>query len=412
MTWQARLYLLIINLVGLPLTLYAYGHIDSKSLYIVILWIIIATPFEIRTIQIGKDLQCTLSFAINLALCIIYGQWIAVAVASVVTAIVDLRGRKGLAKLLFNVSQFSITLYMTGSVFGYLKQSHLMLGLPEDLIAFICASILYILVNNLLVAIIIALTQRKSVLYTIKKDLRMTLLYYSALAPMSMLMVLLYKEQPLTMILIIPPLALADTSFRNYILLKNETIKTLELLAGIVDRRDQYTAEHSKRVAFYSDAIAAEMGLVDDEKELIELAGMVHDLGKISISDAILQKKGPLTDEEMELMKTHPDVAYNILNTLKTYKTGAVIVREHHERYDGRGYPIGLKENRIHIGARIMAVADAFDAMTSDRPYRKSMSYEEAIDELKRNSGTQFDPAVVEAFIRVFEKDKKVMEDS
>ncbi|MFZ5647022.1 MAG: HD-GYP domain-containing protein [Bacillota bacterium] len=410
LTWQAKIYLLIVNLVGLSITIYAFGNIDNNIVYTIILWIIIATPFEIRPIQVSANSQATLSFAIHLALSIIYGQWVAIIVATVVTALTDLYGKKGLIKLSFNISQFSITLYLTGSVFGYLKQSNLFFSLPDDLIGFTCASMLYILANNLLVATIIALTQEKSVLYMIKRDLRMTVLYYTALAPMSMLMVLLYKEQPLTMILMIPPLALADTSFRNYISLKNETRKTLEILADFVDRRDQYTAEHSKRVARYADAIAVEMGLDDDEKELIELAGMVHDLGKISISDHILLKKGPLTDAEMKIMQTHPDVAYNILKKLEMYRTGAVIVRAHHERYDGNGYPLGLKDTEIHIGARIMAVADAFDSMTSDRPYRKAMTQEEALNELKKHSGKQFDPDVVEAFLRVLAVDKKLLE--
>jgi HD-GYP domain-containing protein (c-di-GMP phosphodiesterase class II) len=401
-----------VNLVGVTLTFYAFSRINSNIIYVIILWILIATPFEIRPIRVNSNLHATLSFAIHLALIIIYGQWVAIIVAAVVTAITDIYGKKGLVKLCFNVSQFAIILYLAGTAFSALKQSNLLLELPGDLIAFICASVVYIFSNNLLVAIIISLTQGKNVLYMIKRDLRMLILYYTALVPMSMLMVLLYKEQPLTMILIIPPLALADTSFRNYISLKNETRKTLEILADIVDCRDQYTAEHSKRVARYADAIAAEMGLDGGVREMIELAGRVHDLGKISISDEILQKKGPLTGDEMEIMRTHPDVAYNILKNLEMYKDGAIIVRAHHCRIDGLGYPTGLKGSGIHIGAKIMAVADAFDAMTSDRPYRRAMTRDEAIAEVKRNSGTQFDPAVVDAFINVITKDNTSLEGS
>lgn len=405
MTRKAKAYLFLIYLVGLPVSFYAFTKIGNDSWLTILLWVIIAIPFEIKPIQVVKNLNCTLSFVINIAIAIIYGYWVAIVVASLVTAIIDLIQKKGIVKLLFNVSQSTITLYLTGVIFFSLKKTDMLLGLPQDLPAFIIAYGINILTNILLVIIIVALTQRKSVLFLLKKDIRMTSLYFAAMAPMSMLMVILYKEQPLTMALIIPTLALAHTSFRNYISLRIETTKTLEVLADCVDRRDSYTAEHSQRVASYADAIAEEMGLDDEVKELIELAGKVHDLGKISISNDILLKEGPLTESEMKIMRTHPDVAYNILRNLEMYKDGAVIVRTHHARFDGQGYPLSLKESEIHIGARIMAVADAFDAMTSDRPYRRALNRQEAIIELRKNSGSQFDPAVVNAFIKVLAKD-------
>lgn len=401
MTWKARIYLLAVYVLGLTITIFAFSEINKNILLTILIWIIIATPFEIRPIRITTDLQHTLSFAIHLSLLIIYGPWVAIVVATFVTVIADLIEKKGITKLIFNVSQFSITLYIAGAVFSLFKKSNIIFLVPDDILAFICAAGLYVFTNLFLVAAIVALTQKRSVFYVLKWDLKMVFLHFTTLAPLSMLMVLLYKEQPLTMILIVPPLVLAHTSFRSYASLKIETRKTLETLADFVDCRDHYTAEHSKRVAEYANAIAEEMGMQDADKELIELAGRVHDLGKISISDSLLLKCDTLTDEEMKAIKSHPDVAYNILKSLNMYKTGSIIVKQHHERYDGLGYPQGLKDKNIHIGARIIAVADAFDAMTSDRPYRKAMSEEEAISELKINAGKQFDPAVVNAFLKV-----------
>ncbi|MCL6611316.1 MAG: HD domain-containing protein [Peptococcaceae bacterium] len=405
MTWKAKLYLFVIYLVGLSIAFYAFSKLDKNILLIVILWVIIATPFEIKPIQVSTDWHYTLSFAIHLSLLIIYGSWIAITVAAFVTSIADLLGKKGPVKLIFNVSQFSITLYLTGTVYNLFKNRDIPFLLPDDLLAFICASLIYVVINTLLVAVIVALTSNRSVFYLLKRDARMVVMFFLSLVPISMLMVILYKEHhPLTMLLIIPPLAFTHTSFRNYASLKIETRKTLEILADFVDCRDRYTAEHSKRVAQYANLISEEMNLSDSDKELIELAGRVHDLGKITISDSILLKSGKLTGEEKKIVQSHPEVAYKILRPLQMYKRGSIIIRDHHERCDGKGYPRGLKDKSIHIGAKIIAVADAYDAMTSDRPYRKAMTKEEAIAELEANSGTQFDPGVVKAFINILKK--------
>ncbi|MFZ5633888.1 MAG: HD-GYP domain-containing protein [Bacillota bacterium] len=410
MSWKAKLYLAAVYLTGLLVVFCAFDNVDKNLALIIILWVIIGIPFEIRSIRVSTDSHFTLSFAIYLLLIIIYGYWTTIIVAALISIIVDLIEKRGLIKLLFNFNQISVSIFLTGQVFYLFKKSFDIFTLPDDLLAFFLATLMYIISNNFLVAAIISLTVKRNIFSVIGLDFKMVILYFSALAPMSMLMVLLYKEQPLTMLLILPPLALAHTSLSNYVSLKAETRKTLEILADFVDCRDHYTAEHSKRVTEYASAIAEEMGIDDAIKELIELAGRVHDLGKIAVRDSILLNPNPLTSSEMEVMKTHPDIAYNMLKRLNMYRIGSIIVREHHERYDGNGYPKGLKSKNIHIGARIISVADAFDAMTSDRPYRKAMTEKEAIEELKRNAGTQFDPAVVEAFLKVLAKKRGQLE--
>ena len=137
-----------------------------------------------------------------------------------------------------------------------------------------------------------------------------------------------------------------------------------------------------------------------DEWLDIERASLLHDVGKIGVSDAILNKPGPLTSEEWQQMRKHPAIGYEMLKDVKFLSTAAEIVYAHHERYDGKGYPTGLKGEDVPLGARIFAVADAFDAMTSNRPYRRALSADKAREEITTNSGTQFDPAVVEAFLR------------
>jgi diguanylate cyclase (GGDEF)-like protein/PAS domain S-box-containing protein/putative nucleotidyltransferase with HDIG domain len=175
-------------------------------------------------------------------------------------------------------------------------------------------------------------------------------------------------------------------------------------LVKAVDAKDPFTREHSQNVSTTSVEIAQAMGLAEGEVEIIKYAGLLHDVGKIAVNQDILVKKEPLTREEYELLKKHPVIGVNILKDIRFLEKEIPIILHHHERYDGKGYPHGLKGREIPLGARILAVADAFDAMTSGRGYKDKVSLEKTIGELKRGSGTQFAPEAVEAFIGVLEK--------
>lgn len=174
---------------------------------------------------------------------------------------------------------------------------------------------------------------------------------------------------------------------------------TLEAMAGLLDAREKSTAHHSTRVRDLSVILAREMGLSQTEIEDLARGALLHDIGKICIPDTILLKPGPLTPEEREIMKTHPEVGYRLLRTSAYLERVSELVYSHHEHFDGTGYPRGLQGAQIMIGARIFAVIDAYDAMRSDRVYRKAMPVDAALQEIKRHRGTQFDPQVVDAFL-------------
>lgn len=177
-----------------------------------------------------------------------------------------------------------------------------------------------------------------------------------------------------------------------------EMVKTL---ARAVDSKDQYTHEHSDRASARARKLAVALQLPDQMARYVEYAALLHDIGKIGIDEAILTKPGKLTPEEYEEMKKHPIIGHQILAPVKFLGPVAQMVLYHQEWYDGRGYPEGLKGEEIPLGARMVAVIDAWDAMTSDRPYRKALKREIAVAELKRGAGTQFDPKVVEAFLKL-----------
>ncbi|GEM_PF-2683918 len=177
--------------------------------------------------------------------------------------------------------------------------------------------------------------------------------------------------------------------------------ETIETLALTMEARDPYTKGHSDRVTEYAVEIAKALNMSEPELMALRYAGRLHDIGKIAVKDDILSKQGPLTISEKEEIKLHSDKGAEIVGPLQFMKGITACIRGHHERYDGSGYPDGIKKEEIPVIARILAVADAYDAMTSDRPYRKSLDMDIALLELEKNSGTQFDPEIVRAFKKV-----------
>lgn len=177
--------------------------------------------------------------------------------------------------------------------------------------------------------------------------------------------------------------------------------KTIKSIAQALDAKDQYTHGHSMRVTLYSLALAKELHLSDELLEEIETTGLLHDIGKIAIPEKILLKPGKLTDEEFAVIKTHPELGENLIEGIGKLSLISGWLKHHHERFDGKGYPEGLKGDEIPISSRIIAIADTYDAMTSSRSYRGALTHEQAIAEIERCAGTQFDPELARIFVSI-----------
>lgn len=191
----------------------------------------------------------------------------------------------------------------------------------------------------------------------------------------------------------------------------NESYKhTIIALSNSIDARDPYTAGHSERVARLSLDIGKELGLNKDKLDMLEIAALLHDIGKIGISDDILHKTGRLNEYEYEKIKEHPSIGVNILKDIDFLKNAVPFILHHHERFDGCGYPLGIKGYETPLEARIIAVADSYDAMVSDRPYRKGLSQDIAISELIKFKNIQFDGLVVDAFLKIDNQNKEELE--
>lgn len=201
-----------------------------------------------------------------------------------------------------------------------------------------------------------------------------------------------------------------DTQFRIAELEERSQRQTLAMacsLISLIDLRDRYTGGHSARVANYVRAAAVQLGLSDEESERIVLAASLHDIGKIGVPDHVLLKPGKLEDEEFGWIKKHPEWSWMALRNVDGFHYASLLVLHHHERLDGGGYPGGLEGAEIPLGSRLITVADSYDALTTNRPYRTARSRFEAVQELLRCAGTQFDPQVVNAFCASLEISNK-----
>jgi putative nucleotidyltransferase with HDIG domain len=255
--------------------------------------------------------------------------------------------------------------------------------------------------NAIVVDLVISVQRRERPLTGAWGRIRPDLRQDAALYLLGLFMAVLGAHYPWAILLLAAPAWMLHRSLRDSLALRQQTRQALEELANVVDRQLEHSAEHSRRVAMLARATAESFRLSDEQVETIELAARLHDIGKLGITPALFTKAGPLTEAEWIEMHRHPQLGAEMMARFPELNRGRAIVLAHHEWYDGSGYPHGLAGERIPLGARIVAVADAWDAMLCHRPYRWALPPAQARAELERGRGTQFDPAVVDAFRRV-----------
>ncbi|HLT18498.1 MAG TPA: HD-GYP domain-containing protein [Thermomicrobiales bacterium] len=270
---------------------------------------------------------------------------------------------------------------------------------------FVLVMIAIFLVNTVLVSLVIGLQTRLSALAIWRDAVTADLLVEQASQfALGLAAALVVEVQPWIMPILLAPGLMLYIAANRKSRLEFQTRDAIAALADLVDRRDPYTADHSRRVAVVARELAAHMDLSPQEIVAIERAARVHDLGKLVIDLSLLNKEGTLTQEDWNLFRRHPEDGANILTWFPEFRPSAELVRYHHERWAGGGYPYGLSGEQIPLGARILAVADSLDAMSSARPYRPALTREVIVAEFKRHSGTQWDPAVVDALLDLIER--------
>lgn len=305
-------------------------------------------------------------------------------------------------KVMFNVGMMTIQCAVVAVLYRSLYDPSVpLLGSAQNLFALVMLGVGDFLLNSVLVALVIALATGTAVYGVWLRSNKSLFLHELSMLPIGVFIYILWQYSPWTIILAALPLFVMRHSYQLIADLERQTREALAALARVLDERDQHTAQHSEKVSEHSGLIAREMGLPPEQVETIMLAATMHDIGKVGMRNDILFKQGALTPEERELAKRHAALGGELLEKFPLFQKGAIYVRHHHERWDGAGYPDGLKGQAIPVGARILAVADSFQAMTEQRPYRDPLPLSVALNQLREGSGTQFDPEVVAAFLRV-----------
>lgn len=358
--------------------------------------------FDIELPLSSVRITVSVSSAICFAAALTLGPSIGAVIAGLGALTVELAQRRPALKLTVNVSNYMLATFLAGYVYSALADtSRSPIGTSSNLIVTVAASAVYTSVESGVMALVLSRVVGTSTWRMWRASAAGVLLEWVTLPTLGSLIPVLKEESLLALVIAVVPLIGPYLAFRSYRQIHDETRKTIELLADMLDRRDQYTSEHSKRVASYVEAILDEIDDISvEEAETIVEAARIHDLGKVSIADGTLNKPGKLTPEEVQLIQRHAPDGAEILSTLSMFRQAAILVRHHHERWDGKGYPDGLAGTAIPFGARVIAVADTYDAMTSDRSYRRALPHHVAMAEIRRSAGTQFDPDIVAAFER------------
>ncbi len=332
-------------------------------------------------------------------------------IGALVIVAADLRTRKPLQVMVFNASNFVLTLGISSLIWRLTYGTESISALPftpQALLAILLIIAVFYLVNVFITNGIFAIVGRRSLKYIwLTNDLDM-FLPYICLEVVGILMALVWSTTPIITPLLVIPAITSYIAFEMIHRLQHQTQEAMIAMADAIDKRDPYTADHSRRVAELAVRIGVKAGVNERDIERLRIAARMHDIGKIGIGNDLLHKPGKLTEDEWEILRAHPVISEQLLKPYRQFRHETRIVRHHHERWDGKGYPDQIRGQAIPLGARIIAVADTFDAMTTSRPYRPALSRQVAIDEIRNNALSQFDPQIVASFLQVMEESSKI----
>ena len=411
MPLKLKIYIGVIIASAIALFIYLIPSLPSLSNIwpVLVFFLAISVFAEFIPVDLPIGGVISIGFPIDFVVILVYGPALAMLIIALGALIGEAIERKrSWYKIIFNTSQFALTAGIAGLIYKYTGgiigfQNFFKFIVPAAFCAFI-----YCLINLILVTMVISLDQGSRFTAVWRTNFQEILPTYLAEAPLGFLMAVIYVQTGvLGILLFFLPLLLARRSFELYTKMRKMYLETIRALAAAIDAKDPYTKGHSERVAETSVVLAQELNLSGRDIENIEYTALLHDIGKIGIDDRILGKSSKLSNEEFKKIKEHPIVGAKIIEPVDFLKNSYRVIYHHHEKYNGGGYPDGLKEKDIPLCARIIGVADAYDAMDSDRPYRKKLSKEKILKEFTEQSGKQFDPQIVTALMLILKRERE-----
>jgi HD-GYP domain-containing protein (c-di-GMP phosphodiesterase class II) len=414
---RATILVVVLSLVALSSLAWSLAHLRSvpyDSLVVLFVFAILAVLAEVYATWIpAYKWEISSSIAIYLAGLFILGPDLVIPLVFFSSLVSELLLRWGtrraewstaLMPIAFNVGQIVSAVTVAGILMRVLSYGSLEMRQPWDFAVALGAFFIFFILNVSLVVEIISVTQKRSFWHLLGENLHAFFVQYAVLCVSAILLAVLRSISTWHVFLALFPLTLVHISFRSYLKLQTQARHTFERISQLLDTRDHYTAVHSTEVAVLAIEIGREMGMSQGELEQIDIAARVHDIGKVAIPDSILLKAGPLSDAEWKVMKTHPVVSAQLIEGLEIYSSVADAVRHEHERWDGSGYPDGLRGEQIPLLSRVIAAADIYNALSTDRPYRKAFTYEETIRMIGEMRGTDIDPLVADALLLVVQR--------
>lgn len=429
----ASVYILLSILAGLGLLVYLTIQQAPQirpHLFAILYLALLGVIAESQSLAIDEEKAISIAFAIDISALLLFGLAPA-ALVSFCTAFFSVmdfgRGHKEhvfntpVHKSLFNASNYILSILACGYVFERLGGRYLIdldmtglemtfLHLVRNLPAIFVGLVVYVFVNTLMIVIYFYLSQHQQVnrLPEWFKIFRWSVLSMICIGTLGVFLTAVYHAFGfLAVLLFFAPFMLFRYAFVGFMSVKKGYIDTIQAFSAALEAKDRYTIGHARRVERYCEIIAGEMKLSSDRTRVLKYASLLHDIGKIGISEAILNKPGVLNEAEYAEIKRHPEIGAQMLKDIQYLKREVRIIHAHHVHFDGGGYPDSAGEDAKLLESQILCVADSFDAMTSDRSYRSAMTIEEAICELQRFSGSQFSPSVVDALISGLQKEQE-----
>ncbi|HHW57495.1 MAG TPA: HD-GYP domain-containing protein [Clostridia bacterium] len=414
---RVKIYISIIITLGLFFIIYSMLNVPRNRIVDIILFGFFAILAESMPIHIAKEISVSVAFAVDLMAVLVFGPYEGALIAAIGIAFQIVKDPDGRIKhlfnfpyykTLFNMAELALSVGIGGLIYKYTGGFPGTYVYPKYLFSAILGAMVYYILNTSIVAVLLSLLTNKSIAYVFSKEIKWMVPNFLFLAFLGIVMSEAFvRIGYISIILLFIPLFMIRYMFKLYMDSKQSYYDTINVLVKALDAKDKYTAGHSKNVEKIAALLCREFGFSESHTEMVRIAALLHDIGKIGVKEEVLNKPGKLTDEELSLIQEHPQKGYEILKEVPSLKDVSVWVRYHHEWYDGSGYPEGLKGDEIPLEAQILSLADVFDALVSDRPYRKAFSQEEAYKIILEHEGTQFSPKIINAFKKAFEKSRE-----